>query len=297
MLSSIRKTYTNASREIELLSRCNHENIIKLEYFQTPEWDEVKNYVSQVLSEAGRRAKMLERQTRLRCRRMKQSALSSQTGQSSDQVTKFVNKRMKTFLDEKLQKIEKEEVNGKVNGTVNGEVNDKENDKENIQNSIKHSIKNTNKNMNKPPAEKHSTTCKTKISIITTFTPESFSLDKFQFQSTNQLPKTIKTIFEITKSILKGLNYLHNVANIVHRDIKPANIVVCLNPFLTVKIIDFGLARDLKEMNQGKHNIKSAGGSAYYLAPECIVDKECDNGTKVSDKIDVWGAGCCLKGR
>merc|ERR1719219_667715 len=56
---------------------------------------------------------------------------------------------------------------------------------------------------------------------------------------------------------------------------------------MTVKIIDFGLARDLSE----EHKIKSPGGSTYYQAPETtFVSKP----TKISEKIDVWGVGCVL---
>lgn len=48
------------------------------------------------------------------------------------------------------------------------------------------------------------------------------------------------------RQILEGVLYLHR-KNIVHLDLKPENIV-CLNTTGTlIKIIDFGLARKLRE--------------------------------------------------
>lgn len=228
MMCSIRKSFTSASREIELLSRCNHENVIKLDFHEIPDWETVKSHATGILTEARGRSRIVERQTRLRCRRMKQTA---------DQVNKFVNKRLKSFFEDKVM-IDK--VCGKI-----------------------------------------------KARIFTSFTQNSFSLDKFSEQRVKRsidlsidssktdftkklFTKTMleNTILKITSKLLAGLSYLHNIAGIVHRDIKPANIVITLKP-LVVKIIDFGLARDLREMGEGKHKIKSAGGSTCYQAPEC----------------------------
>ena len=225
MLNSVRKNYTNVSREIQLLSRCDHENIIKLKYYSLPDWEEVKAVSNSILGEAGRRAKMIEKQSKVRCRRMK-------VKDTSAQINKIVNKRINIFLDEKV------ETNSKIT-----------------------------------------------TELFTEFTANSYSIDKFS-------KKTIKgcltkTIFRVIQKVLTGLCFLHNVAKIVHRDIKPANVVITLEPELTVKIIDFGLARDLNE----EHKIKSAGGSTYYQAPETFVSRP----TKISEKIDVWGVGCVLR--
>ena len=65
--------------------------------------------------------------------------------------------------------------------------------------------------------------------------------------------------------------------------------LACSNPD-SVKIIDFGLARDLQGMKDGKHNIKTAGGSTYYQAPEVLVTET----GQISEKVDIWGTGCVL---
>lgn len=66
------------------------------------------------------------------------------------------------------------------------------------------------------------------------------------------------TRFEIILGIARGLSYLHEEANvrIVHRDIKASNIL--LDPDLTPKISDFGLAK-LYDEKKTHVNTKVAG--------------------------------------
>ena len=52
-------------------------------------------------------------------------------------------------------------------------------------------------------------------------------------------------------NLLCGLKYIHS-ANVMHRDIKPANLLILQD--CTVKICDFGLARQLKGV-VGQDNI------------------------------------------
>lgn len=56
---------------------------------------------------------------------------------------------------------------------------------------------------------------------------------------------TQPAVRHITRQILKGLRYLHS-ANIAHRDLKPQNIVVDPAKDWQLRIIDFGLARQLR---------------------------------------------------
>ncbi|XP_042472023.1 mitogen-activated protein kinase kinase kinase 1-like [Zingiber officinale] len=64
-----------------------------------------------------------------------------------------------------------------------------------------------------------------------------------------------------TRQILNGLKYLHD-RKVVHRDIKCANILVDANG--SVKLADFGVAKEMSESNQ----LNSFKGSIYWMAPE-----------------------------
>lgn len=81
--------------------------------------------------------------------------------------------------------------------------------------------------------------------------------------------------------ICKAIQYLHE-NNILHRDIKPSNIMITSSKEL--KIIDFGLSKDLK-LN---HITKSGSilGTPLYMSLECL-----ESNNKVSEKSDVYSLG------
>lgn len=60
-------------------------------------------------------------------------------------------------------------------------------------------------------------------------------------------------ILTIMYNTLCSLNYLHS-ANVIHRDMKPANLLVDSN--CSVKICDFGLARNLPSQHNEVDNLR-----------------------------------------
>lgn len=95
----------------------------------------------------------------------------------------------------------------------------------------------------------------------------------FEYISGEELRKRMNThgIFSVSQAkhyitqSAEGLAYLHG-CGIVHLDIKPENIIV--TPMDTVKIVDFGLARQLGTLDVLREDFTRPHGTPYYAAPE-----------------------------
>jgi serine/threonine protein kinase len=104
-------------------------------------------------------------------------------------------------------------------------------------------------------------------------------------------------VLEIAGQLVDALEAAHD-NGIVHRDLKPANIVV--EPGNRVKVLDFGLARNLEPPGgSGDSSISPtvtslgtiAGailGTAAYMSPEQA------RGNSVDRRADIWSLGCVI---
>ncbi len=94
----------------------------------------------------------------------------------------------------------------------------------------------------------------------------------------------------IIKSILTGIMSLHDIGYI-HRDIDPTNIMVTAQGH--VKLIDFGIAKQLSTLTTHDKALTSAGqfmGKAQYAAPELVLgDVRHQNCT-----TDIYAVGIIL---
>ncbi|MDH5386209.1 MAG: protein kinase, partial [Candidatus Aminicenantes bacterium] len=93
----------------------------------------------------------------------------------------------------------------------------------------------------------------------------------------------IGTAISVAKQVCEGLAEAHKLG-VVHRDLKPSNIMIDREG--TVRIMDFGIARSLKEKG-----ITGAGvmiGTPEYMSPEQCEAKEVDTRT------DIYSLGVIL---
>lgn len=84
--------------------------------------------------------------------------------------------------------------------------------------------------------------------------------------------KDLNTTFQIFLQILRAMDYLHR-RGVLHLDLKPPNILVTdpgRTGDLNVKLIDFGLARLLKE---GRSGDESFFGTPPYSSPEILMEQ------------------------
>lgn len=105
--------------------------------------------------------------------------------------------------------------------------------------------------------------------------------------ATHTLERTAKQLFS---QIIRAIAYLHS-KGIAHRDLKPDNIIVHSTTKAAisthhVKIIDFGLSRDLQ--NRNPKSLMTSVGTPLFAAPEMVLNEG------YSLKIDVWSIGVLL---
>jgi len=86
------------------------------------------------------------------------------------------------------------------------------------------------------------------------------------------------------RDLVRGLDYMHNCANIIHRDIKPENLLI--DKTNTLKITDFNVSQMFENEND---LLKDSAGTQAFLAPEAW------SGYSFRGKpADIWAAGVCL---
>ena len=114
---------------------------------------------------------------------------------------------------------------------------------------------------------------------------EGWSLEKVV---TEKGPMAVVQACRVAHQAAQGLQYAHG-KGMIHRDIKPQNLMVTRQG--QVKILDFGLAKMVREQAQG-HGATQAGafmGTPEYVAPEQAVDA-----SKADIRADIYSLGCTL---
>lgn len=90
------------------------------------------------------------------------------------------------------------------------------------------------------------------------------------------------------KTMLLAIKHLHD-RNIVHRDIKPENFVYLSDADAGLKLIDFGIAKEISPYE--KYSLRA--GTPWYMAPEVVRNVEDRQGI-IYKKSDMWSFGVCI---
>jgi eukaryotic-like serine/threonine-protein kinase len=104
-------------------------------------------------------------------------------------------------------------------------------------------------------------------------------------------PLTVPQVVSIARQVAEALTAAHD-RGIVHRDLKPANIH--LRPDGAVKVLDFGLAKDVSQAPTGSNvpqSVTTTGsimGTAPYMSPEQA------RGHDVDRRSDIWSFGAVV---
>ena len=100
---------------------------------------------------------------------------------------------------------------------------------------------------------------------------------------------SIQEIKEIILQICRGIKHAHD-KGIVHRDLKPSNVLLAENalPDQNVKVIDFGIAKEVEPEQGFNTSGEVLAGSPHYMSPEQIQHE------KVDERSDIYSLGCIM---
>ena len=111
---------------------------------------------------------------------------------------------------------------------------------------------------------------------------EYMEKDLFELMKQRNTTKfTENQIRNILYQVLQGLSFMHKYG-FFHRDLKPENLLIIGD---TIKIADFGLAREIRSIPPYTEYVSTR----YYRAPECILKS-----SNYNSPIDIWALGCIM---
>jgi serine/threonine-protein kinase len=102
-------------------------------------------------------------------------------------------------------------------------------------------------------------------------------------------PLSAERTMHIGRQICRSLREAHNLG-VIHRDLKPANVYLVQHGDERdfVKVLDFGLVKNLEDKGEELTQAGLFMGSPKYMAPEQIRGERCDG------RCDVYGLGVMM---
>jgi serine/threonine protein kinase len=98
-------------------------------------------------------------------------------------------------------------------------------------------------------------------------------------------PLPEKDALKIASLICEALDDMHQ-HGVIHRDLKPQNVMICCDG--TIRIMDFGIARDSAFRRITRSDAEPAMGTPDYMAPEQVEGRLADKRT------DIYNLGALL---
>ena len=94
-------------------------------------------------------------------------------------------------------------------------------------------------------------------------------------------------VIHILKHICFSLEEAHTLG-LIHRDIKPLNVILCERggQFDAVKVLDFGLVKDISGRNTEHTEAHELTGTPAYVAPERLTDPQ-----NIDVRSDLYSVG------
>jgi serine/threonine-protein kinase len=98
-------------------------------------------------------------------------------------------------------------------------------------------------------------------------------------------PLPEKDALKIASLVCEALQHMHD-HGVIHRDLKPQNVMICCDR--TIRVMDFGIARDTVSRRITRVGNSSSMGTPDYMAPEQVKGKRADQRT------DIYNLGALL---
>ena len=97
---------------------------------------------------------------------------------------------------------------------------------------------------------------------------------------------TVAETIAIGAQIINAIRHAHKVG-VIHRDIKPNNVLLCEDGI--VKVMDFGLAKVILDLDSQNTATHAAAGTLYYMSPEQVKGLR-----NVDKRSDIYSIGMTL---